>query len=329
MTTETKDLKQIANRMKSYMNGKYRNNISYTPDMETRASVSVSKYVEMSQVFKDAVELPGLPFGVVSCIYAKPDTGKTTLLMEGIVACQKQGILPILILTEFKFDFNRIDLMGGDSEAILVIPAESIEDGYTYIESILRDLPNGKISFENEDGQDEEIDLGGQDVFLFWDSIGNTLSEKELDLDIDDWDKSMMKPAKAIKTLTRRANKLLGKVRDKAGILFLNQSYTTSTPQGFQKEVPYGGEGIPYTAALVIRLRKIKDIKMTSQGKDVVIGLQTKVQVIKNHIHHRKPTIDVFVVATGIIEADKKVLDEYKKSLRSPNGKKSKAKKKS
>jgi hypothetical protein len=37
-------------------------------------------------------------------IYGKKDSGKSSMLMQAIVECQKQNILPILILTEFKFD---------------------------------------------------------------------------------------------------------------------------------------------------------------------------------------------------------------------------------
>lgn len=306
-------LKTVAKNFSSYMNNQYKQAVSYTPDTSTIAKVSVSKWVELP-VFGAEIELPGLPFGNITHVYGKPNTGKTTLLMESIGQAQKQGILPILILTEHKFDYKRLhEFMGADPEAMLVFHAENLEMAYGYIERILRDLINGKIVVEDEQGNDNIIDMSEQDCYIFMDSLGNTMSEAELGYEVEDHDKSMGKGAKAIKTLTRRVNQLLSKVRQKCGILLLNQSYQSMPSYGPSVETPYGGDGVVYSCVLNIRLRRKGDLKMTIKGKDTVIGLETLVEVKKNHISHSMAISSVYTVASGMIPATKEALEAYKK----------------
>jgi hypothetical protein len=108
----------------------------------------------------------------------------------------------------------------------------------------------------------------------------------------------------------------MNKVRDKAGILFLNQSYVQTAFNGIQTEVPNGGDAIPYSSAFVLRTRKRKRLDATIEGKDSDIGLETILETVKNHITNKKITASVFTVATGMIPATKEALDEFKKTLK-------------
>lgn len=298
------DLKALAQQISDKFNAEYRENVSYVAKTDTIAKVSVTNWLEMPKDIQEAIGLPGLPIGNITCVYGKPNAGKTTFLMQGIVAAQQQNILPILILTEHKFDFSRISkFMGGDPEAMVVIHAESLEKGYSFLEKTLRDVKDGLYK--------------DQKVFVFWDSIGNTMSDSELEYEIEDHGKSMGKGAKAIKTLTRRVNQLLGRVRQQVGILFLNQSYMSMPSYGPSVEVPFGGDGIPYSSALIIRLKRVKDLKMTLDKKETIVGLETKVEVKKNHITHNQAISTVYTVASGMIAPTKEALEDFKKQLKS------------
>lgn len=314
-------MKGIARAFNKHLNTQYQEAVSYVPDRETVAGVQVNKWLEMPESIQEALELPGLPVGNITHVYGKPNTGKTTFLMEGIAAAQAQDFLPILILTEHKFSFDRLEnFMGVDPEAMLVLHADTLDQAYSFMEKILKDLRGNKLIFEDEEtGHDTVIDMTDQDVFMFMDSIGNTLSKEELEYDIEDGDKSMGKHAKALKRLTKRINLLLGKkdLRNRAGILLLNQSYTSMPSYGPAVETPYGGDGVPYSCVLNIRLRRKKDISMTLNRKDVVIGLETLFEVKKNHITHLQTKSSVYTVASGMIRADKSELDDYRKFLRS------------
>lgn len=316
--TAQKSLRDVAQNFNQFLNHQYQKAVAYVPDKEKIPSVTVSKWIELPADMMDAFEaskLKGLPLGVITHVYGKNDTGKTTLLMEGIISAQRQNILPILILTEHKFDFNRLTDMGGDIESMVVLHAESIEEAYAFMESILRQIETNKLVIERE-GKDVEIDVTGLDLYMFMDSIGNTLSDSELAYEIEEHDKSMGKAAKALKTLTKRVNRLLGKVRSRCGILLLNQSYMSMPSYGPSVETPYGGEGILYSCALNIRFRRIKDLDMTLKGQDVVVGREVELQVKKNHISHLMPVIRMYVVGQGFISATKEALDTYKKTLR-------------
>lgn len=313
------NLKSVASAFRTHMNTQFQEDIAYVPNVETVAKVSVSKYLKSNSALFEEIGLPGLPFGNITHVYGKPNTGKTTALMEAIVDAQEQGVLPILILTEHKFDFSRIEkFMGGDPEAMLVLHADNLEQAYGFMEKVLRDLATGKIVLEDEEGNDQVIDMTDQDCFIFMDSLGNTMSESELEYDVEDHGKSMGKGAKAIKTLTRRINQILGKrdIRQKCGILLLNQSYMSMPSYGPSVETPYGGDGVIYSCVLNIRLRRKKDLKMTLKGKDMVIGLETIVEVKKNHITHQMAQTSVYTTAIGMITADKKALDDFKKQLK-------------
>lgn len=312
-------LKGLAKAFNKHMNHEFQKAVSYVPDLETIPSVSVSKWVPMPKAFQDAVLLPGLPIGNITHVYGKPDTGKTTMLMEAITNAQKAGILPILILTEHKFDFNRLsEWMGADPEAMIVLHAESLEEAYGFMEKILRDIQSGYIVVEDADGKDIKIDVTETDCYMLMDSIGNTMSDSELEYDVEDHSKSMGKGAKAIKTLTKRVNHLLGKdgVRQRCGILLLNQSYQSMPSYGPSIETPYGGDGVPYSCVLNIRLRRKQDLKMTIKGVNTVIGLETIIEVKKNHVTHKKPVSSVYTVPSGMIPADKAALDTFKKTMK-------------
>lgn len=309
-------LKDVASAFNKHLNHEYQEAVSYIPNKNEVAKVSVNKWLEMPEAFQDATGLPGLPVGNITHVYGSPNTGKTTMLMQGLVNAQKQGFLPILILTEHKFSFERLEkFMGGNADEMLVLHADTLDQAYSFMEKVLKDLQTGTLVIEDSDGQDMSIDVSELDVFIFMDSIGNTMSQEELDYEAEDGDKSMGKHAKALKRLTKRINRLLGKreLRQRAGILLLNQSYKSMPTYGPSVETPYGGDGVPYSCSLNIRLRRKKDLSMRLKGRETIIGLETLIEIKKNHITHVMAKHPVYTVATGMIPADKGALDEYKK----------------
>jgi RecA/RadA recombinase len=298
-----------------YINAEYKSEKSKVHNLEDLDKIIVNDYVTMPDAFTEATELKGLPFGVLACCYGKPDTGKTTLLMEGIKGCIEDMVIPVLILTEHKFAYDRLQAMGVDLMPIVIL-VDNIEEGYDVLIKMMRDLQQNKLKFKDKDGKEQVIDMTKNKCYFFWDSIGNVMSQAEMESETEDWQKGMMKTAKALRVLTRKVSMLLNKVRDKTGVLFLNQSYISTTPQGIQIETPTGGDAIPYSSALVLRTRRRKRLDMELDGKDTDIGLETIIETVKNHITNRKLTASVFTVASGMIPATKEALDAYKKTLR-------------
>lgn len=302
-------------KFSGYINAEYKKEISKVHNLEDLEKIIVNDYVSMPDAFQQATELKGLPFGVITTTYGKPDTGKTTLLMEGIKGCIEDMTIPILILTEHKFAYDRLQAMGVDLMPIVIL-VDNIEEGYDVLCKMLRDLQQNKLKFKDAEGNEQVIDMTKNKCYFFWDSIGNVMSAKEMEAETEDWDKGMMKTAKALRVLTRKVSMLLNKVREKAGVLFLNQSYMSTTPQGIQIETPTGGDALPYSSALVLRTRRRRRLDMTIDKKDVDIGLETIIETVKNHITNRKLTASVYTVASGMIPATEDSLKKYKETLR-------------
>src|SRR5689334_4136891 len=70
------------------------------------------KWIAFSQALQDALGIPGIPMGHISIARGRSNTGKTTALIEATVSAQKAGILPVIIITEMKHDWNHWKKMG-------------------------------------------------------------------------------------------------------------------------------------------------------------------------------------------------------------------------
>lgn len=323
-------LKEKAKLFRNHLNAQYRDAVAYTPDTATIPKVSVSKWLTMPEAVSEAMGLPGLPFGAITQVYGKKDSGKTSMLMQGIAECQKQGILPILILSEPKFDFKRLaTFMGADPEGLMVLEAESLEMGFKYVEKLLRDIYSGKLTIDvpnpNFDPKKKESkdnmkivqvveDISSIPCFIFWDSIGGTLSDSEAEGEVEDWSKDMGRGAQAVKKLVKRSVSLLNKVRDKVGIMFLNQVWTARTPQGVAYDKPAGGEAVQHYYSLEIQMKRGNEVKMTVNKQDMGIGYQIELVVKKNHITHNRLRSDLVAVAEGLISPNE--LESFKKRYR-------------
>ena len=156
--------------------------------------------------------------------------------------------------------------------------------------------------------------MTNQKCFIFWDSIGGTLSQSEADGDVEDWSKDMGRTAQAVKKLVKRSASLLNKVKDRVGILFLNQVWTARTPTGISYDKPAGGEAAQHYYALEIHLKRGNEIKMAYKGKDMGIGYEVELRVAKNHVNHNRPKARILAVAEGLLPMSEK--DSFKKRYR-------------
>ena len=124
------------------------------------------EWINMSPAFKEVTKLPGIIVGGVTMCMGKSNSGKSTLAVEAAAHSQKQGILPVFIITENKFSFERAEAMGVDFEnAIVHNGVATIEEGCQYIKQVLDDQESGALPY---------------DVLFIWDSVGATPSKSEL-----------------------------------------------------------------------------------------------------------------------------------------------------
>lgn len=284
---------------------KYKENIEISD-----VPLKKDKFVEVNDALKEVMGLPGIALGHIAQIYGKSDTGKTSLLFHIAAEAQKQDILPVMIITEGKVDWERAKSMGFDKEnAIVTEDLEFLEDAFDFIDKITSDVSMGELP---------------HDVMILWDSIGNTLSRDEVEKKEDGtWEKksTMMKAAKVISERMRVISKKINDTRKisypkAVGLVVLNQAYAQPNPQGLPIVVPYGGNAIWYRSSLVLKTDRVKKLSATKDGKDLTFGIVSRIEVQKNHISSVANKGEFVITADSIFANDPAAIKEYKESHR-------------
>lgn len=266
------------------------------------------KYVSLDPAIQSVIGLPGVPLGHITQVFGPSDSGKTSLLFHTAAEAQKQGILPVVIVTEGKVDWDRAAEMGFDKEnAIINESCDFLEDVFAFIDKITSDVSNGDLP---------------EDVLIFFDSVGNTLSKDEVEEQKDGTyvkKATMMKAAKVISENMRVLSKKINSTRKVSypktvGLLIINQAYTKppAFPGGPSTLVPYGGEAIWYRASLVLRTKKAKKITAIKDKKHISFGIVAKIAVDKNHLSPVCNSGEFVITSDIIMPNDVKVLKEYK-----------------
>jgi len=268
------------------------------------------EWIEMSSAWKTETTLPGIPQGHVICIGGLPDSGKSTAAMEAAAGAQKRDIVPVFIITENKFSFDRARKMGVDfDKAIVYNGIQTIEEGCTYVKNLLDDQEKGHLKY---------------DLLIIWDSIGSTPSEAELKKQEEESGRAMMETAKVIREkIGRYLSQRINNTRNEsypytATFLIINQAYTgpSDVPGGPPKLVFYGGGGVTYSASLIVRMGGIKSasskITATKNGMEVAYAIRTHIVVEKNHVTNICPKGKIICTDHGFILDDKTAIEEYK-----------------
>jgi hypothetical protein len=77
------------------------------------------RWIPLSDAFHDAVKVPGIPMGYFTSFRGYSNTGKSTAMYEGIVGCQKLGVLPIIYETEGNWNWQHAKDVGIQFEEVV------------------------------------------------------------------------------------------------------------------------------------------------------------------------------------------------------------------
>lgn len=285
------------------------------------------KWIKLSPAMQKATGLPGFPMGYTSLARGFTNTGKSTAIVEAVVAAQKMGALPIFINTEGNSSENRLKMMGFDEELPHIFidndylldnfgkkqdknrTEAAIEDLAECIKDFLRDQADGNLPF----------DL----VFLI-DSIGTldcirTINAQEKNTsDNNMWNAGAYEKAfKYLLNNTIPSSRKEGKPYTNT-LIGVQKIWIDNMGAGVVKHK--GGEAFYYGSRLVyhfggVAAHSTSVVKATSKGREVAYGIDTKVGVAKNHIDGDLGGISlegkIMSMPQGFIFAED--LDEYKK----------------
>ena len=151
--------------------------------------------------------------------------------------------LAIIVDTEASVDSSRMHFLGCDARHIMRIPAGTVEQGFKSLYTILDKKVANPVT----------KDLP---VFILWDTIGVSPTEKEMESD-SEHAQGMMGHGKLIKN---QLSKMLPRIEQQPIILvLLNQVYTSMDMYGHAKLVSGGGYGLKHNAHLRVEFRSGKN----------------------------------------------------------------------
>ena len=279
------------------------------------ASFKPQTWIKMSPAFQRLTGLEGIPESAISMVAGRSDSGKSTMLLEVAKYAQQQNILPVFIITEKKWSWDRCKDMGIDVEnCIYRDDFDYIEEGCDFIEEVLKDQEEGRLK---------------QDVVFLWDSIGATPSKKEFEAaEEGEGGGGMMLTARVLRDrFNRRISHKISNTKKEnrpynATLFIVNQSYQAppSFIGGQTTLRHYGGEGIYYAATLVFRMGGVMSnsskVHATKDGIKLSFAIKSALVVEKNHISNVSTDGKIICTQYGFIDDTPQAIDEYKKKYK-------------
>ncbi len=202
-----------------------------------------------------ALGVGGLPRGRVIEIFGPESSGKTTLALQVVAECQKNGGAAAFVDAEHALDPSYASKLGVDIDDLLVSQPDTGEQALEITDMLVRS--------------------GAVDVVIV-DSVAALTPKAEIEGDMGDSHMGLQARlmSQALRKLTgniKRSNTMvifINQIRMKIGVMFGNPETTT------------GGNALKFYASVRLDIRRIGAIK---RG-DEVIGNDTRVKVVKNKV---------------------------------------------
>ena len=218
-------------------------------------NVDVDAISTGSLAIDNALGVGGLPRGRIIEIYGPESSGKTTLALQCIAECQKEGGKAAFIDAEHAIDPRYAKALGVDVDELILSQPDSGEQALEITEVLIKS--------------------GAIDLIVV-DSVAALVPQAELDGEMGDsniglharlMSKAMRKLAGAM-NLNNCTTIFINQLREKVGVMFGNPEVTT------------GGRALKFYSSIRLEVRKSEAIK---DGQDI-IGNKVNVKVAKNKV---------------------------------------------
>jgi recombination protein RecA len=208
----------------------------------------------------------GLPVGRIIEITGLEASGKSLLAAHALADTQRKGGLAVYIDTENAISREFLEAIGINLKDMLYVPLETIEDIFDAIDSIV-----------------ESVRKGSKDrlVTIVVDSVAGASTKQEM---AADYDKDGWATSKAI-ILSKAMRKITNFVgRSRICLIFTNQLRTRLGVTFGDQWTTSGGKAIAFHSSVRLRLKSVGQIKMKVDGRDEILGITTRAQVVKNRM---------------------------------------------
>ena len=200
-----------------------------------------------------ALGIGGLPKGRIVEIYGPESSGKTTMTLQAIAQCQKNGGTCAFVDAEHALDPEYAKKLGVDIDNLLVSQPDHGEQALEIADMLVRS--------------------GAIDLIVI-DSVAALTPRAEIEGEMGDSHMGLQARlmSQALRKITGNAKRsncmviFINQIRMKIGVMFGSPETTT------------GGNALKFYASVRLDIRRIGQIK---EG-DEIIGSETKVKVVKN-----------------------------------------------
>lgn len=202
-----------------------------------------------------ALGVGGLPRGRIVEIYGPESSGKTTLTLQVIAACQRTGGTAAFVDAEHALDPSYARRLGVKVDDLLISQPDTGEQALEITDMLVRS--------------------GAVDVVIV-DSVAALTPKAEIEGEMGDHHMGLQARlmSQALRKLTaniKRSNTLvifINQIRMKIGVMFGNPETTT------------GGNALKFYASVRMDIRRVGNVK---NGEEI-IGSETRVKVVKNKV---------------------------------------------
>jgi len=202
-----------------------------------------------------ALGIGGLPKGRVVEIYGPESSGKTTLTLQAIAQCQKQGGTAAFVDAEHALDPVYAEALGVDLDSLLVSQPDTGEQALEICDMLVRS--------------------GAVDLVVI-DSVAALTPKAEIEGDMGDSHMGLQ-----ARLMSQALRKLTGNIkRTNCMVIFINQIRMKIGVMFGSPETTTGGNALKFYASVRLDIRRIGAVK---QG-DEIVGNETRVKVVKNKV---------------------------------------------
>jgi len=251
-----------------------------TEDAPTNVEGWISTGASMLDVAISNRPYGGLPVGRITEVMGLEQSGKSLLSAHLLAETQKLGGVAVLIDTETAVSREFLDAIGVDVSKLLYVSADSVEQIFEFIETII-----------------EKVRLTSKDkyVTIVVDSVAAASTKKEMEADYDK-DGYATDKAIIISKAMRKITNMIG--RQKINLVFTNQLRQKMNAMAFSDPwTTSGGKALAFHASVRLRLKGMGSIKgKDKNGNEHIVGIKVRAQVIKNRMGPplRSADFDIF-----------------------------------
>ena len=261
----------LANSLADSLNKKFKSfKVAYFLDGSEDTPTDLGEWISTGSSILDLAisnrKNGGLPVGRITELTGLEASGKSLLAAHVLANTQKNGGLAVYIDTENAMNEDFAKCIGIDVSQMLYIQLETVEDIFEVIENII-----SKVREADKDRL----------VTIVVDSVAAATTKVE---QADDFDQTGWATQKAIilSKAMRKITQMIG--RQRICLIFTNQLRVKLGAMFGDPYTTSGGKAIGFHASCRLRLKAAGQIKVKVNGKDQVVGIKTKAQVVKNRM---------------------------------------------